>query len=526
MDDLKLYAEDEKNLDRLLDIVHMFSLDIGMDFGLDKCAKCVIKKGKKSISPGKEISEDKIIKDLENDTTYTYLGIEENTKLEHKALRAKAKKEYIKRLKKICRSHLSPKNKITAINQLATPVLTYGFGIIDWPQGEIDSIDIKTRKILTIHKVFYRNQCLDRLYIPRREGGMGLIEVNDIYRKTIINLDFYLRNIQEKHIQLVRKQHQEDLQGNKSITKLADTLRNIHKQQINEDKPPEDKQNTPPPQEVQDETNAKHPYMHFERINKKKRWQNNKRAGRFYEETQKNYIDQKGNFQWLQNGELKYDEERLLLAAQDQGLMTNAFKKMIGISQNDRCRFCHNASESSSHLISGCQTLLADGHYTRRHNKVCSYLHWTICNANNIPTKEVWNHTPEPVTATDKTTIFYDKIIQTGRYIENQAIKPHIVVRDHENKTALIIDVSVPNDFGINRAEREKVTKYALKEEWDLKQIDVIPVIIGAIGIMKGSLEKYLNSIPGKPNKYEIQIAAIRGTIFILKRILGSNFQH
>ena len=49
--------------------------------------------------------------------------------------------------------------------------------------------------------------------------------------------------------------------------------------------------------------------MHFERINKKKRWQDNKRAGKFYEETQKNYIDQKGSFQWLQNGELKYDEE-------------------------------------------------------------------------------------------------------------------------------------------------------------------------------------------------------------------------
>ena len=103
----------------------------------------------------------------------------------------------------------------------------------------------------------------------------------------------------------MRKQHQEDLQGNKSITKLADTFRNIHKQQINEDKPLEDNQNTPPPQKVQDETNAKHPYMHFERINKKKRWQNNKRAGRFYEETQKNYIDQKRSFQWLQNGELK-----------------------------------------------------------------------------------------------------------------------------------------------------------------------------------------------------------------------------
>ena len=93
MDDLKLYSEDEKDLDRLLEIVNLFSKDIGMDFGLDKCAKCVIKKGNQVKSPVKEI-EGKIIKDLESDTTYTCLGIQENAKLEHKALRAKAKKEY------------------------------------------------------------------------------------------------------------------------------------------------------------------------------------------------------------------------------------------------------------------------------------------------------------------------------------------------------------------------------------------------------------------------------------------------
>ena len=95
----------------------------------------------------------------------------------------------------------------------------------------------------------------------------------------------------------------------------------------------------------------------------------------------------------------------------------------------------------------------------------------------------------------------------------------------------MIIDVSVPNDFGINRAEREKVTKYqdlkvALKEEWNLNQIDVIPVIIGATGLMKDSLERYLSSIPGNPNKYEVQTAAIRGTVSILKRTLGSDFKH
>ena len=64
----------------MLGIVHTFSKDIGMDFGLDKCAICVIKKGKKIKSRDKEISERKFI----HDSTCKYLGIEENAKIEHK----------------------------------------------------------------------------------------------------------------------------------------------------------------------------------------------------------------------------------------------------------------------------------------------------------------------------------------------------------------------------------------------------------------------------------------------------------
>ena len=83
--------------------------------------------------------------------------------------------------------------------------------------------------------------------------------------------------------------------------------------------------------------------------------------------------------------------------------------------------------------------------------------------------------------------------------------------------------------FGFKRAEREKVTKYqdlknALKETWNLNSIEVIPIIVGATGVMKDNLQGYLDSIPGKPKKYEVQTAAIKGTVFILKRALGSHF--
>ena len=429
-------------------------------------------------------------------------------------------------------SQLSTKHKVNAINQMALPVLNYGFGVIDWPQKDIDNLDVKTRKILTMHGILYRNQCFDRVYLPRREGGVGLIEINDALRSTIINLSQYIEKTKDPLLQLVKAHHQNTLSEHKSIIKLA----RIFKKEINMD-PSEaeidnntQEENAEEGAEVNEEVwIPKNAYIENERVRKRERWKNNKRAGIFYQETQKNYIDQKGSFLWLQNGTLAYNEERLVLAAQDMGIMTNGLRKVCGLTNDDKCRFCHTEVESPSHLMSGCQTLLADGHYTKRHNKVCKYLHWSILRDKNIPTKDIWLHEPEPVTAKDDITVFYDKIIPTGRFIENGALRPDIVVWDKKEKTALIIDVCVPNDMGINRAEREKVTKYqdlkhALRECWNLKDIDVIPVIIGATGVMKDNLQGYLDAIPGQPKKHEVQIAAIRGTVSILKRALGSNF--
>ena len=50
MDDLKLYAASDEHLNRLIHIVHTFSNDIHMEFGLDKCAKCSIEAGSKVAS--------------------------------------------------------------------------------------------------------------------------------------------------------------------------------------------------------------------------------------------------------------------------------------------------------------------------------------------------------------------------------------------------------------------------------------------------------------------------------------------
>ena len=52
MDDLKLYAKSEKELDSLIQTVRAFSKDVGMQFGIEKCSTLVMKRGKRVKSDG------------------------------------------------------------------------------------------------------------------------------------------------------------------------------------------------------------------------------------------------------------------------------------------------------------------------------------------------------------------------------------------------------------------------------------------------------------------------------------------
>ena len=77
-------------------------------------------------------------------------------------------------MRKIWSSELSAYNKHLAHNTFALPVLTLTFGILDRTIREIENLDITTRKILNMTGNFDRNSDIDRLYLPRKNGGRGL----------------------------------------------------------------------------------------------------------------------------------------------------------------------------------------------------------------------------------------------------------------------------------------------------------------------------------------------------------------
>ena len=61
MDDIKLFAKNEKELETLIHAIRIYSQDIGMEFGIEKCALLVMKSGKRHLIDGIELTnQDKI----------------------------------------------------------------------------------------------------------------------------------------------------------------------------------------------------------------------------------------------------------------------------------------------------------------------------------------------------------------------------------------------------------------------------------------------------------------------------------
>ena len=120
-------------------------------------------------------------------------------------------------------------------------------------------------------------------------------------------------------------------------------------------------------------------------------------------------------------------------------------------------------------------------------------------------------------------TILWDFPLRTDRTI--QANRLDIIIKDKQNKTCKLIDVSVPSDSNISAKESEKLSKYKdldieIAKMWKIKT-KTIPVIVGALSMIKKGAQKYVNEIPGSLSLAEIQKLVLNSTAYILRRTLS-----
>ena len=107
MDDIKLYAKNERDIDSLIHLTRVYSEDIRMSFGLEKCGRIIARRGKVIKTDGLELPAGHI---ADMQTSYKYLGIPQSNHDQEEKRTATSK--YHQRVSQVLKSQLNEKNKI------------------------------------------------------------------------------------------------------------------------------------------------------------------------------------------------------------------------------------------------------------------------------------------------------------------------------------------------------------------------------------------------------------------------------
>ena len=108
---------------------------------------------------------------------------------------------------------------------------------------------------------------------------------------------------------------------------------------------------------------------------------------------------------------------------------------------------------------------------------------------------------------------------------ELSANKPDIVIKDHADRCCKLIDVSVPADRNTSMKVIEKLSKYKdleieIARMWGMRT-ETVPIIVGALGLIREGMDQNLGKIPGTSNINELQKIILLGTAHILRRFLS-----
>ena len=513
MDDLKTFAINDKQAQMMARIVYDFTTSIGMKLGFDKCKVLNIVQGKIKACGNIRLNENDIIEEMGNADIYKYLGVIESSNIKHNEMKTMALEKFKKKLKNVLKSELNSKNIMTAINEYVTPVLSYTFGIVNWTEQDIKDADIMVRKMLNMNRMFEIRSDVDRLYIPRKMGGRGLVSVWDSFKTTHIRLAHFMSKNSNTKLQ---KCFEFDMTCLFSVTKRAEKFSDTLTIDL--------------PKNFNDKPLLRQAQIISEKAKyaiQKQRFDtclNKPQHGIFLNLLDGPNVARKLSLSWLEKAHMSPQSESYIMAAQELALFTRWHERHILKKQvDDKCRVCHAKPESMSHILSGCD-ILAKKEYLERHNGVAQYIHHAICRNFHIDTCSKWHtHKPAEVITLKDVEILWDIPISTDRpHVFN---RPDIVVRDKKNKKCFIIDISCPNDINVAQKEQEKITKYSglrmeLGRMWDCECV-VIPIVISGLGVVSVDFEKYKNSLPADISTVLCIKITLLGSEKILRRFLS-----
>ena len=186
-------------------------------------------------------------------------------------------------------------------------LIRYWGHFLELTSDEFKQMDQRTRQLKTMHKALHPRHDVDRLYVSKKEGGRGLVSIEDSVDALIQRLEDYIEKHERGLITAIR---------NDTDNTIDDRMTTTRKQKWEE----------------------KQFYGCFKRLI--------------------NNISHQKTWTWLRKGNLKRETESLVIAAQDNYIRTNHTKARIDkTQQNSKCRLCGDRDETIHPIISECSKL-------------------------------------------------------------------------------------------------------------------------------------------------------------------------
>lgn len=523
MDDLKLYAAGQRDLQQSLRVVQEYTHAIGMEFGIDKCALVHLKGGRCGDSgDAEQLVDGSILKHLDAGESYTYLGVQQRHIQEVACVKDALRRKYQHRLRQIWSSELSGKNKVCATNMLAVPVLLYSFGAIRWTVDELRQIDTKTRKMMHLHRSLHPRSSVPRIYLPRHQGGRGLLSLECLHNRVVLATACGVIRSCDPLLCFVRD-HERAGKGAflfRAAQRAAEELGlNLDFERGNQ-------------QSITELTPA---HLKTQVKAAEARRLLGLHMGKplhsvFYKHLEEHGLSKQLTFTFLRSHGLKSETEGFIMACQDGVHNTLVYRSSVmgmGVP-NTSCRACHQAPETLMHLLSACRVYAVSA-YIHRHNAALRVLYYHLRHYYGIDNTPVLPYAPgdiESVVENERCRIYWNFSFSTLGLV--RANKPDIVLLDHLQKAMYIIEFSAPAEVNIALKEEEKRTKYQdllyqMRRLYPDHTVSLVVLVIGSLGGMKTTLLSALRSIPACRNSANIlagrmQKAVILGSLRLLRQ--------
>jgi hypothetical protein len=524
IDDLKVVQGSEADLKRANSIIGKVSEDMGMRFGISKCAEIVYERGKMVKGEGLDLKEG-TVKALnpENQEFYTFLGIEEGEGQMDKLVKIRVTEKCFELINKLCSMQLYERNLVKSINCKAMATVRYSMSICHYTKTELKELDIRVRRILKKSRVRGPQESVERLYMAKEVGGRGLTSFEMMYKMTKISIAVYLCLSEDEMLKAVFNRERSKTTWKNPVREAEIAVEEVgHILLFEEGKVVLDgKQLNEEPSKVR-----KMIPQSF------KKWWRELLIKEYENKVVKSVIWKEvrtcpEGFSWMQRNLTSQTITRVL-RVQEQMVANKGLDRTRGKPVADiTCRLCKEAEEGVKHWLNACQ-YLAKVEYLKRHDQTLRVFYAEVLKKYGLePTERAWFNIPvEKVRESPVVLVMWNMRVPTHTRVVHRW--PDLRIEDKLRKTIWIVDMSCPSDGNVIAKEVQKIRNY-MDLSFELRmqrpgwKIVIMPLIVGVTGAIN-KLPKilqsfFLNESISARCTNEMQKTTVLGSLQMIHRV-------